>query len=159
MNAINEHTMSDSTNRDLSPLPERSFEERKKDITEINKRVEDWLKDINSLYRQTYDNIKFLRTKIDSKECLNLLAEINANTVAICDLYTTSLQLIIDINYREFFQMMQMMQDSTKKQMNMDSVYNEPNETTLDTIKEPRSGKYAGTVNTSNMEAFLKSCE
>lgn len=151
--------MTDSTNRDLSPLQERSFEERKKDITEINKRVEAWLTDINLLYRQTYDNIKFLRTKIDSKECLKLLAEINANTVAICDLYTTSLQLIIDINYREFFQMMSMMQYRTKKQMNMDSVYNEPNETTLDAIEEARSGKYVGTVNTSNMETFIKSCE
>ena len=41
----------------------------------------------------------------------------------------------------------------------MDSVYNEPNETTLEAIKEARSGKYAGTVNTSSMEAFIKSCE
>ncbi|MDR1980608.1 MAG: toxin-antitoxin system protein [Tannerellaceae bacterium] len=41
----------------------------------------------------------------------------------------------------------------------MDSVYNEPNETTLEAIKEARSGKFAGTVNTSSMEAFIKSCE
>lgn len=41
----------------------------------------------------------------------------------------------------------------------MDSIYNEPNETTLKAIKEARSGKHAGTVNTSSMEAFIKSCE
>lgn len=41
----------------------------------------------------------------------------------------------------------------------MDSVYNEPNETTLEAINEARSGKYAGTVDTSSMEAFIKSCE
>lgn len=108
--------MSDTTNRNITPLPEKSFEERKKEITEINKRVEDWLKDIKSLYRQTHDNIKFLSTKIDSKECLKLLAEINTNTIAICDLYTTSLQLIIDINYRKLFKMEYMIQNDTKNE-------------------------------------------
>jgi hypothetical protein len=41
----------------------------------------------------------------------------------------------------------------------MDSVYNEPNETTLDAIKEARSGKFAGIVDTGSMESFIKSCE
>jgi hypothetical protein len=41
----------------------------------------------------------------------------------------------------------------------MDCVYNEPNETTIAAIKEARSGKYAGTIDTSSMEAFIKSCE
>lgn len=41
----------------------------------------------------------------------------------------------------------------------MDAVYNEPNEETVAAIAEARSGKYAGTVNTSSMEAFIKSCE
>jgi tagatose-1,6-bisphosphate aldolase len=41
----------------------------------------------------------------------------------------------------------------------MDSVYNEPNETTVEAIKEARAGKFAGTVDTSNMEAFIRSCE
>lgn len=41
----------------------------------------------------------------------------------------------------------------------MDSVYNAPNETTIAAINEARSGKYAGTINTSNMESFIKSCE
>ncbi len=41
----------------------------------------------------------------------------------------------------------------------MDSVYNEPNETTKAAIEEARSGKHAGEVNTSSMEAFIKSCE
>ena len=39
----------------------------------------------------------------------------------------------------------------------MDSVYNEPNETTA--IKEARSGKHAGVVDISSTEAFIKSCE
>lgn len=41
----------------------------------------------------------------------------------------------------------------------MDSVYNEPNETTREAVKEARSGKFAGTVNTSSVEEFIKSCE
>jgi predicted DNA-binding protein len=41
----------------------------------------------------------------------------------------------------------------------MDSVYNKPNETTLDAIKEARSGKFSGIINTGSMEAFIKSCE
>lgn len=41
----------------------------------------------------------------------------------------------------------------------MDAVYNVPNDETLDAIEEARSGKYAGTIDTSNLEAFIKSCE
>jgi predicted DNA-binding protein len=41
----------------------------------------------------------------------------------------------------------------------MDSVYNEPNETTLEAIKEARSGRFAGVINTGSMDAFIKSCE
>ncbi|MDR1161783.1 MAG: toxin-antitoxin system protein [Tannerellaceae bacterium] len=41
----------------------------------------------------------------------------------------------------------------------MDSVYNEPNEITLQAIEEARAGKFAGTIDTSSMEAFIKSCE
>ena len=41
----------------------------------------------------------------------------------------------------------------------MDSVYNEPNETTITAIKEARSGKHAGVVDISSTEAFIKSCE
>lgn len=41
----------------------------------------------------------------------------------------------------------------------IDSVYNEPNEETLEAINEARSEKYAGTIDTGSMEAFIKSCE
>lgn len=41
----------------------------------------------------------------------------------------------------------------------MDAVYNIPNEETIAAINEARSGKYAGTIDTSSMEAFIKSCE
>lgn len=41
----------------------------------------------------------------------------------------------------------------------MDAVYNEPNAETKAAIEEARSGKFAGTVDTSSMDAFLKSCE
>lgn len=41
----------------------------------------------------------------------------------------------------------------------MDLVYNEPNEVTRAAIEEARSGKYAGTIDTSSMDAFIKSCE
>ena len=34
-----------------------------------------------------------------------------------------------------------------------------PNETTISAIKEARSGKYAGTIDTSSVEAMIKSCE
>lgn len=39
----------------------------------------------------------------------------------------------------------------------LDSVYREPNATTIAAIEESRAGIYAGTVDTSNMEAFRKS--
>lgn len=41
----------------------------------------------------------------------------------------------------------------------MDAVYSEPNEITLAAINEARAGKFAGTIDTSSMEAFIKSCE
>jgi hypothetical protein len=41
----------------------------------------------------------------------------------------------------------------------IDRIYREPNETTVDAIKEARAGRYAGTVDTGSMEAFLKSME
>lgn len=41
----------------------------------------------------------------------------------------------------------------------MNSVYNEPNETTVAAIMEARSGKHAGVVDISSMDAFIKSCE
>jgi len=41
----------------------------------------------------------------------------------------------------------------------MDSVYNEPNETTIEAIKEAQEGNYAGTIDTSSTEAFWKSVE
>lgn len=41
----------------------------------------------------------------------------------------------------------------------MDAIYSEPNEETIAAIKEARAGKFAGTIDTSNMEAFIKSCE
>ena len=41
----------------------------------------------------------------------------------------------------------------------IDSVYNNPNETTLEAIKEARSGKIAGTIDTNNLEAFIESVE
>lgn len=41
----------------------------------------------------------------------------------------------------------------------MDVVYRIPNQTTLDAINDAREGKFAGTIDTSSMEAFIKSCE
>lgn len=41
----------------------------------------------------------------------------------------------------------------------MDAMYSEPNEDTIGAINEARTGKFAGTVDTSSMEAFIKSCE
>ena len=39
----------------------------------------------------------------------------------------------------------------------LDSLYDEPNELTVTAINESRSGKYAGTVDLTDMEAFKKS--
>ena len=39
----------------------------------------------------------------------------------------------------------------------MDAVYSEPNEETIAAIEEARSGKYAGTIDASSVEAFMKS--
>lgn len=41
----------------------------------------------------------------------------------------------------------------------MEAMYSVPNEETKAAIKEARSGKFAGTIDTSSMEAFIKSCE
>lgn len=41
----------------------------------------------------------------------------------------------------------------------MDAMYSEPNEETIAAINEARSGKFTGTIDTSSMEAFIKSCE
>lgn len=40
----------------------------------------------------------------------------------------------------------------------MDIVYNEPNELTRAAIQEVKAGRFAGTINTSSMDAFVKSC-
>jgi predicted DNA-binding protein len=39
----------------------------------------------------------------------------------------------------------------------MDSVYNEPNEDTLEAIREARAGKHAGTIDMTNFDTFRKS--
>ena len=39
----------------------------------------------------------------------------------------------------------------------MDAVYSEPNEETIAAIEAARSGKYAGTIDASSFEAFMKS--
>ena len=41
----------------------------------------------------------------------------------------------------------------------MDAMYSEPNAETLAALKEARPGQFAGTIDTSSMEAFIKSCE
>ncbi|MDD2954003.1 MAG: toxin-antitoxin system protein [Parabacteroides sp.] len=39
----------------------------------------------------------------------------------------------------------------------MDAIYSEPNEETIAAINEARSGKFAGTIDASSFEAFMKS--
>jgi hypothetical protein len=39
----------------------------------------------------------------------------------------------------------------------MEVMYHEPNKTTKAAIEEARSGKYAGTIDTSSMESFIGS--
>ena len=41
----------------------------------------------------------------------------------------------------------------------MDNIYNKPNETTLEAIKEAREGKSAGIIDTSSVDAFFKSLQ
>lgn len=41
----------------------------------------------------------------------------------------------------------------------MEAVYSEPNEETIAAINEARSGKYAGTIDVSNFDAFMKSLD
>lgn len=41
----------------------------------------------------------------------------------------------------------------------MNVVYNEPNDETKAAIEEARSGKHAGKIDTSSIEAFISSCE
>jgi len=39
----------------------------------------------------------------------------------------------------------------------LDSIFNVPNEETLEAIKESKRGEYAGTIDLSSMEAFKRS--
>jgi hypothetical protein len=41
----------------------------------------------------------------------------------------------------------------------LDVVYDTPNAETIAAIEEAKAGKYAGTLDLSSMEAFIKSCE
>jgi hypothetical protein len=41
----------------------------------------------------------------------------------------------------------------------MDAVYSEPNEETIAVINEAHSGKYAGAIDVSNFDAFMKSLD
>ena len=41
----------------------------------------------------------------------------------------------------------------------LDAIYHEPNEATIEAIEEARTGRYAGTLDASNFEAFMKSVE
>ena len=41
----------------------------------------------------------------------------------------------------------------------MDAVSSEPNEETIAAINEARSGKYAGTIDVSSFDAFMKSLD
>ena len=41
----------------------------------------------------------------------------------------------------------------------MDVMSSEPNDETVAAIKEARAGKFAGTIDTSSIEAMIKSCE
>lgn len=39
----------------------------------------------------------------------------------------------------------------------MDAMYSEPNKETVAAINEARSGKYSGTINTTDFDSFMKS--
>lgn len=39
----------------------------------------------------------------------------------------------------------------------MNAIYSEPNEETIEAINEARSGKYAGSIDTTDFESFMKS--
>ncbi|MCO6025781.1 toxin-antitoxin system protein [Prevotella cerevisiae] len=41
----------------------------------------------------------------------------------------------------------------------LDAVYKEPNDTTISAIKENRSGKYAGEIDVSSIDAFKRSLD
>ncbi len=41
----------------------------------------------------------------------------------------------------------------------IDTVYSEPNEETIEAINEAHSGKYAGTIDISRFDAFMKSLD
>lgn len=40
----------------------------------------------------------------------------------------------------------------------LDAMYYEPNEETIEAIEEARAGRYAGTIDLSSREAFIRSC-
>ena len=40
----------------------------------------------------------------------------------------------------------------------LNAMYYEPNEETIEAIEEARAGRYAGTIDMSSREAFIRSC-
>ena len=40
----------------------------------------------------------------------------------------------------------------------LDAMYYDPNEETIEAIEEARAGRYAGTIDLSSREAFIRSC-
>lgn len=49
--------------------------------------------------------------------------------------------------------------DDLVEELLLDAIYHEPNEATIEAIEEARAGRYAGTLDASNFEAFMKSVE
>ena len=49
--------------------------------------------------------------------------------------------------------------DGLEESSLLDAISHEPNEATLEAIEEARSGRYAGTLDASSFEAFMKSIE
>jgi hypothetical protein len=83
------------------------------------------------------------------------------STVVLVDKKQTAFRLSKDLLYR--------LREEAKKENRslnnyvesalMNIIYRKPNKTTLEAIEEAKAGKFAGTIDTSNMEAFIKSCE
>jgi len=87
---------------------------RKKDYTFDKELLKSQLEDITIRYQKSQKNIHQLKMQIESKECLELIREVNKYTLIFYDLYQLILQLMIDYNQHEFDEIVDMINNRGK---------------------------------------------
>lgn len=73
------------------------------------------LTDITLRYREAQKNINRLKAKMEGKDCLELIREVNKYTLILYDLYEIALRLMIGNNQREFDRVVDLINNRGRK--------------------------------------------